>query len=167
MHFGTKQPNTSSSHIRLTNAKTELYPKPCDTGTPIPLLDTQFPSIDFTPLDPVYPDKTSPAGAAYAFTRRAVLARGQAVLRELRARDDLDLVLVVSHSGFLRSAVAVDRWFQNADWRGFDFESSDDDDAATGEVRLVEWEVSRGKGGMGRSREDGPHGVAWPEEECQ
>ena len=144
--------------------KTELYPKPCDTGTPGPLLAPQFPTIDFTALDPAYPDKTSPAGAQYAFTRPAVLARGQAVLRELRARDDLDVVVVVSHSGFLRSAVAVGRWFQNADWRVFDFESDGD---AAGEVGLVEWEVSRGKGGMGRSREDGPHGVCWPEEEAE
>ncbi|KAK3901294.1 histidine phosphatase superfamily [Staphylotrichum tortipilum] len=127
----------------------ELYPKPCDTGTPASALAKEFPMIDFTGLDPVYPDKTSPAGAAYAYDKQAVLARGQDALRELYGRDE-DVVVVVSHSGFLRTCVAG-KWFGNADYRGFEFEEREGD--GEGNFRLVEIEETRGKGGMGKSKE--------------
>ncbi|PHH85778.1 hypothetical protein CDD83_11186 [Cordyceps sp. RAO-2017] len=47
------------------------------------------------------------------------MARGAAALAALRRRPER-LVFVVSHSGFLRLAVAG-RWFFNADWRLFRF----------------------------------------------
>ncbi|KAK3292962.1 histidine phosphatase superfamily [Chaetomium fimeti] len=127
----------------------ENYPKPCDTGTPAPTLATEFPQLDFSTLDPVYPDKTSPAGAAYHFSKTAVLARGQAALADLYARPE-DVVVVMSHSGFLRTAV-VGRWFGNADYRVFDFVEGDGDGDREG-LGLVEWELTRGKGGMGGSK---------------
>ncbi len=111
----------------------------------------EFPTVDFSVLDPVYPDKTSPAGAAYAYNKEAVLARGQDALRELYGRDE-DVIVVVSHSGFLRTAVAG-RWFGNADYRAFEFEETDGDDEEGG-YRLVEIESTRGAGAMGRSMEE-------------
>ncbi|KAH6847633.1 histidine phosphatase superfamily [Chaetomium sp. MPI-CAGE-AT-0009] len=129
----------------------ELYPKPCDTGTPAAALAAEFPQINFSPLDPVYPDKTSPAGAAYHYNKTAVLARGQAALADLHARTE-DVVVVVSHSGFLRTAV-VGRWFGNVDYRVFDFVEGARAEGEGGGLGLVEWEMTRGKGGMGRCRE--------------
>jgi broad specificity phosphatase PhoE len=103
--------------------------------------------IDFSGLDPVYPDKTSPAGAAYMFTREAILARGQSALADLYQRSE-DVIVVVSHAGFMRTAVAG-RWFENADYRVFDFAERGEGEP----YRLVEWEVTKGRGGMGRSKE--------------
>ncbi|KAK4122003.1 hypothetical protein N657DRAFT_698621 [Parathielavia appendiculata] len=57
----------------------DIYPKPCDTGTPALQLAAEFRQIDFSCLDPVYPDRTSPAGARYAYEKGAILARGQCV----------------------------------------------------------------------------------------
>ncbi|KAK4096243.1 phosphoglycerate mutase-like protein [Parathielavia hyrcaniae] len=134
----------------------EIYTKPCDTGTPAPQLAAEFPQIDFSYLDPVYPDKTSPAGARYAYEKGAILARGKAVLRDLcnyerNEEEDGLVVVVVSHSGFLRSAVAG-RWFGNADYRG-PYEEVPSEGGKE-RVTLVEWDSTKGKGGMGRSKED-------------
>lgn len=60
-------------------------------------------------------------------------------------------MIVVSHSGFLRTAVAG-RWFANADYRVFDFVSREGKDEEE-PYRLVEWDLTKGKGGMGRSEE--------------
>lgn len=121
----------------------ELSTKPCDTGTAIPALKAEFPQIDFSFLDPVYPDKTSPAGAAYAYNRRAVVARGQKCLAELRGRPE-KAIIAVSHSGFLRQGM-TGSWFFNADYRIFDF-------AGEG-LELKQWDVTR-RGGMGKSFEE-------------
>lgn len=77
------------------------------------------PFVDFSKVDPVYPDKTSPAGAPYAYNKTAILNRGQSVLRELHSRPE-KVIAVVSHSGFLRAGVCG-CWFSNADYRVFDF----------------------------------------------
>lgn len=104
-------------------------------------------------MDPAYPDKTGAAGARYRFERGAVLARAQSALADLYGDDgdkDGDIVVVVSHSGFLRTAVAG-RWFANADYRIFDYAPRQSDDEP---FRLVEWEQTAGKGGMGWSMEE-------------
>lgn len=125
---------------------TENYPKPCDTGTPIPDLAAEFPEIDFISLDPVYPDKTSPAGARYHFRKHAILDRAQSALADLYSRAE-DVIIVVSHSGFLRTAVAGRR-IERADYRIFDFAPRV---KGNDPYRLVESELTSGKGGMGRS----------------
>lgn len=68
----------------------------------------------------MWPDKTSPAGQRYAYTRGAVLARARRCIDELYRRPE-KLVFVVSHSAFLRLGV-VGWWFFNSDYRVFDFE---------------------------------------------
>jgi broad specificity phosphatase PhoE len=121
--------------------------KPCDTGTNIPGLQKEFPTVDFRHVDPVYPDKTTEAGRKYAYNRRAIVERGQSVVRELRDREGT--VVVVSHSGFMRTAV-TGRWFFNADYRVFEFDHAHAH--ADGNVNgLKQWEITE-RGGMGRSR---------------
>lgn len=55
----------------------------------------------------------------------------------------------MSHSGFLRVGVSQ-RWYQNADFRIFEFEEGDEHDDVGG--KLVEWELTEQKGGgLGKS----------------
>ncbi|KAK4032323.1 histidine phosphatase superfamily [Parachaetomium inaequale] len=131
--------------------------QPCDTGSPLPSLAPLFPAVDFSQVDPLFPDKTSPLAApVYGYTRQAIVGRGQAVLRELRGRPE-KAVIVVSHSGFLRDGV-TGWWFMNGDWRVFEFDQSEPDefdevggeDGTLGRVRLRQWEETR-EGGMGWS----------------
>ncbi|KAK0386673.1 hypothetical protein NLU13_6508 [Sarocladium strictum] len=91
--------------------------KPCDTGSSATLIQSEFPGVDFSTVDSVWPDKTSPAGRPYAYTRESILARGQRGLAKLYNRPE-KLVFVISHSGFLRLGV-VGWWFFNSDYRIF------------------------------------------------
>lgn len=116
--------------------------KPCDTGSPVSSLTGDFPRINFSNVDPVWPDKTSPAARRYAHTRRDILSRGQFGLKALRQRPE-KLVFVVSHAGFLRVGVAG-YWFFNSDYRIFDF------DQEAGGLKLKQHE-STVAGGMGLS----------------
>ncbi|KAI1306150.1 phosphoglycerate mutase-like protein [Xylaria venustula] len=93
--------------------------KPCDVGSAISEVADEFPGIDYSAVDPVWPDKTSPAGYEYHYTKTAILARGQAALQKLYGRPE-KVIVVVSHSGFLRAGV-TGSWFFNADYRVFDF----------------------------------------------
>jgi hypothetical protein len=82
-------------------------------------LTSEFPAVDFSTLDPVYPDKTSAAGSLYRYSRTGILNRAQLSLGKLYRRPE-KVILVVSHSGFMRLGVAG-RWWFNADYRIFDF----------------------------------------------
>lgn len=138
--------------------ESENADKPCDTGSPITTMAKEFP-YDFSSVDPLYPDKTTHLRTnPYAFTRKAILARGQACLKSLYARPE-KVIAVVSHSGFLRTAVC-NRQFFNADYRIFDFDlekmkkSKDVGEGIDGEglFYLKEWPETEEKGGgMGRS----------------
>ncbi|KAK9791724.1 putative Histidine phosphatase superfamily [Seiridium cardinale] len=101
--------------------------KPCDTGTPAPALGKEFPVVDFATLDVVYPDKSTPAGAKYAYNKKALLSRGQSALKKLYDRPE-KVIIVVSHSGFLRLCISG-CWFFNSDYRIFDFEEHLQEDA--------------------------------------
>ncbi|KAF2797808.1 phosphoglycerate mutase-like protein [Melanomma pulvis-pyrius CBS 109.77] len=152
----------------ITEKKIEVLPdagwqenadKPCDTGCPITTMASEFPAFDFSKVDPLYPDKTTNlATNPYAFTRRAILARGQTCLKSLYMRPE-KVIAVVSHSGFLRTAVCHRRFF-NADWRVFDFDEEAMEESkrkgegldGEGEFLLKEWkETEENGGGMGRS----------------
>ncbi|CAI4215014.1 unnamed protein product [Parascedosporium putredinis] len=81
-------------------------------------------------------------------------ARGRACVRALYRRPE-KWVIVVSHSGFLRTSVSG-WWFFNGDYRIFDFADGQgadlEDDWAEGPVpKLVQWE-STIAGGLGWSR---------------
>ncbi|KAI1421176.1 phosphoglycerate mutase-like protein [Xylaria sp. FL1777] len=93
--------------------------KPCDVGSAISRVAEEFPSIDLSTVDPVWPDKTTPAGSEYHYTKTAIIARAQAALQKLYKRPE-KVIIIVSHSGFLRLGV-TGCWFFNADYRIFDF----------------------------------------------
>lgn len=125
--------------------------KPCDTGSEISVMQKEFPGIDFSAVDPTYPDKTTNLSSnPYAFTQKAILARGQTCLKALYDRPE-KVIAVVSHSGFLRTAVC-NRAFFNADWRvfGFDEEAMRNDEEGKFILKESE-ETERMGGGMGRS----------------
>lgn len=116
---------------------------PCDSGTDLRTIAAEFPELDLSSVDPTYPDKS--LKTPYAFTHSANAARGQSCLAELYARPE-KVIAVVSHSGFLRTAICKRR-FANADYRVFKFRKRRD-----GQLTLVEdASTSQAGGAMGRS----------------
>lgn len=113
-------------------------------------MEKEFPQYDFSTVDSSYPDKTTnPSQNPYAFTQKAVLGRGQTCLKELYDRPE-KVIAVVSHSGFLRTAVC-NRMFFNADWRVFQFDE-EEMKKNPGKYILKESEdTEKNGGGMGRS----------------
>ena len=103
----------------------------------------EFPELDFTTVDPAFPDKSF--NTLYAFTRSAVTARGQSCLARLYERPEKSIA-VVSHSGFLRTVISKRR-YANADYRIFTFRKS-----KSGHFSLVEDSTTAKRGGgMGMS----------------
>lgn len=132
--------------------------KPCDTGSSLDVIAKEFPQYDFSNVDRRFPDKTSDIkNNPYAFTKKAIVARGQTCLEKLYTRPE-KVIAVVSHSGFLRTAVSNRSYF-NADWRVFEFDEQAMEESRkmgerNGKERFVlrEWEETERKGGgMGRS----------------
>jgi broad specificity phosphatase PhoE len=123
--------------------------KPCDTGNTMSIIGKEFPQYDFSGVDPAWTDKTSNIERnPYAFTKKAIVARGQACLKDLYSRPE-KVIAVVSHSGFLRTAVC-NRMFFNADWRVFEYDEEEME--KQGRFVLKESEETEKKGGgMGRS----------------
>lgn len=139
--------NTTSIYqsLPILSHCTENSASPCDTGSPVSILQAEFPTLDFSAVDPIYPEKANPLTNPYAFTRRAVVQRGQTCLEWLYNRPE-KIIAVVSHSGFLRCSVSQRR-YANADYRVFDLKKND----GKGFV-LKEWEqTEKNGGGMGRS----------------
>ena len=131
----------------LANKSQEIYNKPCDTGSAIKTLAEQFPTLDFSNIDQIYPDKSSPTARRYFCTPEAILARAQLCLEKLYSRPE-KVIIVVAHSSFMRLAVSGTA-FANADYRIFDFGSRESNHSA---YTLVEWESTKANGGgMGRS----------------
>lgn len=118
--------------------------KPCDTGTAISTMEKEWPQFDWSSVDPLYPSKTG----LYEFSQEGLTKRGIEARKWLRSRTE-KVVVVVSHSGFLRVGVSY-RHYENADFRIFDFAEGDGDDDVGG--RLVEWELTENNGGgLGKS----------------
>ncbi|KAI1170992.1 histidine phosphatase superfamily [Nemania sp. FL0916] len=135
--------------------------KPCDVGSAVATVADEFPGIDYSAVDPVWPDKTSRAGSEYHYTKTAIIARGQAALQKLHGRPE-KVIIVVSHSGFLRLSV-TGCWFFNADYRVFDFAAM----GGPGSLYQLEQHAStKAKGGgLGHSlTEQVPLGLDLPEE---
>jgi len=109
------------------------------------IVQKDFSQVDFSAVDPVWPDKSSSEAAKYHYTRTSILARGQRALRDLEGRPE-SLIFIVSHSGFLRLGVAG-WWWMNADYRIFHFVG---ERGSGGELRL-EQDESTVRGGLGLS----------------
>ncbi|KAI9694002.1 MAG: hypothetical protein M1822_003273 [Bathelium mastoideum] len=87
-------------------------------------------------VDPAYPSKDG----KYAFTQSAVINRGMSALADLRKRPE-KVIAVVSHSGFLRTAIGQAQW-NNADYRIYDFTESNEYG-----LILKEWKETEERGG--------------------
>lgn len=118
--------------------------KPCGTGTDISAMKEEWPQFDWGTVDPEYPKKTG----LYRFSRAGLTQRGICARKWLRSRPE-KVIAVVSHAAFMRIGVSGKR-YGNADFRVFDF--ADGDDQVGG--KLVEWELTKKSGGLGKS----PHG---------
>ncbi|KAH9885189.1 histidine phosphatase superfamily [Xylariomycetidae sp. FL2044] len=136
--------------------------KPCDTGRALGEVSSEFPVVDFQHVDPVWPDKTSPAASLYHYTKTRLLVRAQASLKKLYERPE-KVIIVVSHSAFMRLAVSGCHYY-NADYRIFEFA----DMATPGGVYKLEQHASTKEkgGGLGYSWTDEvPIGSRLPEPE--
>lgn len=109
-----------------------------DVGRPIPELARDWPNVDWSAMDPVFPSKEG----IYEFSADALLRRGAEARKWLSNRPE-KVIAVVGHGGFLRIGLG-NRKFENADWRVFEFEEGDGD--ASG-PKLVEWEETEMSGG--------------------
>ena len=125
----------------------ENYDWASDTGTPGSELAKEFPWVDFSHLDPIFPDKTSDAASLYHFTRDAILSRGQVALKSVYERTE-KWIIVMSHSGFLRTG-CTGRQYGNGDYRIFDFAKRTQPDEV---YRLIEHECTKETGGRGTSK---------------
>jgi broad specificity phosphatase PhoE len=104
------------------------------------MLSREFPAFNFNHVFPEYPQKTG----RWAFSKTAALQRGVDCRRWLKARPE-KVIVVVSHSAFLRICVSEYKQYHNADYRVFEFAEDSD--------RLVEWKLTEEQGGgMGWSR---------------
>jgi len=116
--------------------------KPCDTGSPIPEMEKEWPQFDWSTVDPRYPA----TDRIYECSRKGLTQRGISARNFLRNRPE-KVIAVVSHAGFLRTSLCSRR-FDNADYRIFNFGEEEEGEVA----RLVEWELTEKKGGgLGKS----------------
>lgn len=105
----------------------------------------RWPQFNWDDVDAKYPGKEG----IYAFSRRAIAQRGVAAREFLKGRKE-KVVVVVSHSGFLRVGLSH-RFYENADFRIFDFGFKEE-----GGGELVEWgETEWVKGGLNQERSGG------------
>jgi broad specificity phosphatase PhoE len=130
--------------VQLRAEWQENSAKPCDTGTPIPLMLEEWSQFNWSTVDPLYPSKTG----LYEFSKDAITRRGIEARSWLKNRPER-VIAVVSHAGFLRVGASY-RKYRNADFRIFDFDEGDEFDAEGG--RLIEWELTENRGGgLGKS----------------
>ncbi|ESU08130.1 hypothetical protein FGSG_02665 [Fusarium graminearum PH-1] len=146
----TKDGEAQCAKLRenLIDTFTKDVSNPDDIAIVIPSVSKDFPQVNFSTVDPVWPDKKSSAGRHYAHTKQSILARGKRALEDLHKRPE-KLIFVVSHAGFLRLGV-VGYWFYNSDYRVFDFETERN---ADGGLRVVQQKRTL-TGGLGLSWED-------------
>ncbi|KAI0385829.1 phosphoglycerate mutase-like protein, partial [Hypomontagnella monticulosa] len=92
----------------------ETTNNPCDIGKEPLILQNEWPDLDFSTLDLVYPQKTGLYEASEeAFQRRASFAK-----RWLFKRPE-KCIVVVSHSGFIRRLLKGPR-FRNLEYRTYE-----------------------------------------------
>jgi broad specificity phosphatase PhoE len=101
-------------------------------GTEVSLISAEWPDLDFTQLDPLYPAKTGLYGPSEeALLKRALVAREWLYHRPEK------YIIVVTHSGFIRRVVPGHRKYANVEYRVYDFA---DEEGPVREYPLVELE---------------------------
>ncbi|KUJ11205.1 phosphoglycerate mutase-like protein [Mollisia scopiformis] len=109
-----------------------------DIGRPISELVKEYPRIDFSGVDRVFPAKEG----LYEFSLESLTERGVVARKWLKERKE-KVIAVVSHDGFMRVGISH-RKFGNADYRIFEFE--EDVNGRDG-LKLVEWDLTENNGG--------------------
>ncbi|KAK6205868.1 hypothetical protein LQW54_008163 [Pestalotiopsis sp. IQ-011] len=116
----------------------ETTANPCDVGSEIEVISKEWPQLDFSQLDPVYPAKTG----LYDAAQESLLHRAR-VAREWLFHRPEKYVIVMTHSGFIRRVVPNCRKYANAEYRLYDFATdegeAEGDDAS--QFRLIEREA--------------------------
>ncbi len=129
--------------VQLRAEWQENSAKPCDTGSLIEIISKEWPQFDWSTVDPKFPAKDG----LYEFSPEVLTRRAVAARRWLKERPE-KVIAVVSHAGFMRVGVSHCQ-FDNADFRIFEFADGEDEDVGG---RLVEWELTRERGGgLGKS----------------
>ncbi|KAI0890626.1 phosphoglycerate mutase-like protein [Annulohypoxylon maeteangense] len=83
----------------------ETTDNPCDIGADPKIIQSEWPDIDFSRLDPVYPQKIG----LYENSEEAFQRRG-AVAKEWLYNRPEKCIIVVTHSGFIRRLVKGPRY---------------------------------------------------------
>lgn len=97
-----------------TNHIQETTNNPCDLGAEPSVLQNEWPDLDFSSLDPIYPQKVGLYEASEeAFQRRASFAK-----RWLFKQPE-KCIVVVTHSGFLKRVLGGPR-FRNVEYRTYE-----------------------------------------------
>lgn len=150
--------------------------KPCDTGTPIRVMEREWPQFDWSSVDPEYPSKEGLYGQSFLSPTNHVQiwmyhnsqvvyawylgrladcitewSRQGLTERGIAAKKWISerpekIIAVVSHSGFLRVGITAGKEFENADYRIFEFGDN---------LELKEWDLTESKGGgLGKSKKE-------------
>lgn len=112
----------------------ETTGNPCDIGSDVAEIAKDWPELDFSKLDPVYPAKTGLYDPSEeCLRRRALFARQWLYHRPEK------YVIVVTHSGFIQRTV-VGVKYKNVEYRTYNFDPSD---ATSGDFTLQVVEVNQ------------------------
>ncbi|KAI1409755.1 phosphoglycerate mutase-like protein [Hypoxylon sp. FL1857] len=99
----------------------ETTDNPCDVGDEPSKVKDEWPDLDFSTLDPVYPQKTGLyENSEEAFQRRASFAKNWLSQRPEKC------IIVVTHSGFLKRVVKGPK-FRNLEYRVYELVEDSED----------------------------------------
>ncbi|KAI2470027.1 phosphoglycerate mutase-like protein [Annulohypoxylon bovei var. microspora] len=98
----------------------ETTDNPCDIGDDPLMIQAEWPDIDFSTLDPIYPQKTG----LYENSEDAFRRRG-AVAKDWLSNRPEKCIIVVTHSGFLKRLVKGPK-YQNLEFRSYELVENSD-----------------------------------------
>ncbi|KAK8082249.1 phosphoglycerate mutase protein [Apiospora saccharicola] len=114
-HHGLKWLSDEGVPVLLRAEWQETTGNPCDICTDIAVIEKEWPSLDFSQLDPVYPAKTG----LYFPSEDALLKRARFAREWLFHRPEKHIV-IVTHSGFLQR-VAKGQKYRNVEYKMYEF----------------------------------------------
>ncbi|KAI0136545.1 hypothetical protein BJ170DRAFT_677417 [Xylariales sp. AK1849] len=118
--------------VQLRAEWQETTANPCDIGTDASVMQREWPDLNFSSLDPLYPAKTG----VYDPSEEALLKRATFARQWLFFRPE-KYIIVMTHSGFLKRVVEGPK-YENVEYRTYDF--VDEDKVSTRTFKLVEVE---------------------------